>query len=69
MTLIYLTKNINNLIIPLKINPVASFVFLRPYAYFKSPFQFILDSSENLSYFTLTIDLVLYPIDIYGITS
>jgi len=45
MTLIYLTNNIDNLIIPLKINPVASFVFLRPYAYFKSSFQFVLDSS------------------------
>jgi len=45
MTLIYLTKNVNNLIIPLKISPVASFVFLRPYAYFKSPLQVILDSS------------------------
>jgi len=39
MTLIYLTKNIDNLIIPLKINPVASFVFLRPYAILKAPFN------------------------------
>jgi len=45
MTLIYLTKNINNLSIPLKINPVASFVFLMPYAYFKSSSEFVLDSS------------------------
>jgi len=44
MTLIYLPKNIDNL----KINPVASFVFLRPYGYFKSPFQVMLDSSAEV---------------------